>query len=138
MDRYITFTDTITGARITCDTYDIEAKLAPWFEGGGEEITSMIEELGDAIRAQAPTEALEAALGVEWTAAQILDMSQAADLLGITYSTVQQYRRRLPGFPAPDVMLGQSPGWWESTLLTWNAARPGKGGRPRRVAGEDR
>lgn len=42
-----------------------------------------------------------------------------------------RYRGR-GDLPAPDVMLGRSPGWHESTIREWQAVRPGRTGRPRK------
>ncbi|MBV7362915.1 transcriptional regulator [Actinomycetaceae bacterium TAE3-ERU4] len=55
--------------------------------------------------------------------------------LGISSHTVRRYLsdKRLP---EPDVQIGEPPsvkyGWSVETIDAWNAARPGKGGRPRK------
>lgn len=65
---------------------------------------------------------------------------------GVTRQTVQ-YWRRDPGFPQPDVIVGDAPGWLPARMAAikaWHARRPGQGaggGRPKRpaapAAGED-
>ena len=62
----------------------------------------------------------------------LLDSAGVANLLGIAVASVARYRTR-GNLPAPDVMLGRSPGWWPATILTWQASRPGRTGRPRKV-----
>lgn len=69
--------------------------------------------------------------------AVLLDLQQVADRLGVSYATVRRYRSQDAGFPEPDVMLGQSPGWRARTIEAWVSARPGRGvggGRPRKPA----
>ena len=62
----------------------------------------------------------------------VLDIAAVAARIGATPATVRSYRTR--GYlPAPDVILGQSPGWLPETVEAWIAGRPGKGagaGRP--------
>ncbi len=57
-----------------------------------------------------------------------LSVSQAAQLLGVTRSTLSKYE-----LPPPDVTIGEGRstirGWRQSTILAWNAARPGRGTR---------
>lgn len=62
----------------------------------------------------------------------LLDSEAVAALLGIAVGSVARYRTR-GTLPDPDVMLGRSPGWWPATILAWQAARPGRTGRPRKV-----
>lgn len=58
-----------------------------------------------------------------------------ADRIGIALSTLQRYARdgRLP---EPDAAIGEPGGerygWLPETVDTWQASRPGKGGRPRK------
>jgi len=66
---------------------------------------------------------------------ELLDMPAVARRLGIAPSTVRKYRSS-GRLPAPDVMLGQSPGWAPATIDAWVTQRPGKGagaGRPRKL-----
>lgn len=66
----------------------------------------------------------------------LLDSEGVAALLGVTRETVARYRTG-GVLPAPDVMLGRSPGWYRSTIEAWRASRPGQGkggGRPRKAS----
>lgn len=76
---------------------------------------------------------------------RLLDYEQLAEYLGIGIESARAYNarathhRRLaakhgdpnyvrPGdLPEPDLYVGQSPAWFESTIEKWNAARPGRG-----------
>ncbi len=49
-----------------------------------------------------------------------LSKAEVADLLGKT--SLGHYR-----LPAPDAVTGKVRGWRVSTILAWNAARPGRG-----------
>jgi predicted DNA-binding transcriptional regulator AlpA len=62
----------------------------------------------------------------------LLDSAGVANLLGIAVGSVARYRTR-GTLPPPDVMLGRSPGWRPATILVWQATRPGRTGRPRKV-----
>lgn len=76
--------------------------------------------------------------------AGVWDIAAIAARLGVGYATVRTYhgqatrrrreRRPLPGdLPAPDVRVGQSPGWYPDNIEAWIARRPGRGfgaGRP--------
>gem|GEM_PF-1216324 len=59
----------------------------------------------------------------------LLDSAGVAALLGIAVGSVARYRGR-GELPEPDVRLGRSPGWYEATIREWQAARPGRTGRP--------
>lgn len=63
---------------------------------------------------------------------QPMDIAQAAAHLGLSPATVRAYRRD-GRWPEPDGHMGQSGWWWQSTIDEWQAARPGKGGRPRKT-----
>lgn len=58
----------------------------------------------------------------------ILDVPALAKRLNVREETVYIYRAR-SYLPPEDVMLGNSPGWYESTIDIWDARRPGKGWR---------
>jgi predicted DNA-binding transcriptional regulator AlpA len=71
--------------------------------------------------------------------AEYLDLAGVADRLGLAYQSVRSYRSQDSTFPAPDIVLGQSPGWLPETIDAWVARRPGhgfRGGRPRKVPPE--
>lgn len=56
-----------------------------------------------------------------------LSTAEVAEHLGLAS------RGSLPGnLPEPDAYVGRSRGWLTETIDRWNAARPGKGGRPRK------
>lgn len=65
-----------------------------------------------------------------------LTIAEVARRANVRRATIDSYRRR--GYlPAPDIVVGVSPGWLPETIDTWMAARPGKGagaGRPRKHA----
>ncbi|MYV56461.1 hypothetical protein GT042_28915 [Streptomyces sp. SID3212] len=68
-----------------------------------------------------------------------LDTEAVAARVGVTAGTVRLYlkrtRRRIrdghpvrpQDFPLPDVQIGRSPAWVESTIAAWLAHRPGRG-----------
>lgn len=53
---------------------------------------------------------------------QLLDIDGAARATGLRPASIRQYLWR-GTFPAPDVRLGRSPGWFEETIAAWMAAR---------------
>ena len=58
----------------------------------------------------------------------IFDVPSLAAFLGVREETIYIYRAR--GYlPEEDVKLGNSPGWFRSTIVGWNEQRPGKGWR---------
>lgn len=72
-----------------------------------------------------------------------LSMAEVGALLGVGRSAVSKWRERYGPdsghpFPAPDVMVGDAPGWdpqREAEIREWRAGLPGRGaggGRPRR------
>lgn len=61
---------------------------------------------------------------------RLLDYAAIGDLIGVSARTVCKYRWR-GVMPEPDKMLGRSPCWYTSTIVSWVAQRPGSG----RVAG---
>lgn len=61
-----------------------------------------------------------------------LSRSEFAERIGVKMDTLSRYK-----LPDPDVVIGASgkratAGWLTETVDAWNAARPGRGGRPRR------
>ena len=62
----------------------------------------------------------------QWT------MVEVAAHLGVTYDSVRRYRARDENFPPPDGKLGRTPWWRPDTIKAWQAARPGRIGRPRK------
>ena len=62
----------------------------------------------------------------QWT------MAEVAAHLGIAAQSVRRYRVRDASFPAPDGKLGRTPWWRPDTIKAWQAARPGRIGRPRK------
>ena len=137
MECHITFTSE-AGDTVTCSVYDVVDSLSVWYPDASAEVTDAISELARKVVADRYPETSEedAALGVSWEWAELLDMAGVAAYMGKRYATVQGWRRDDPSFPVPDVMLGQSAGWWPSTIDAWQAARPGRGaggGRPRKA-----
>ena len=137
MERHITFTSE-AGDTVTCSVYDVVATLSVWYPDAPAEVTDAIGEMERKVVADRYPEMSDedAALGVSWEWAELLDMAGVAAYMGKRYATVQGWRRDDPSFPVPDVMLGQSAGWWPSTIDAWQATRPGRGaggGRPRKV-----
>ncbi|MCQ9368944.1 XRE family transcriptional regulator [Brevibacterium sp. 50QC2O2] len=60
-------------------------------------------------------------------ATHYLSTAEVADYLGLAS------RGSLPNnLPEPDAYVGRARGWLVETIDKWNAARPGKGGRPRK------
>lgn len=55
-----------------------------------------------------------------------LSMTEVAEYLGVTKGALATYK-----LPEPDVIVGRARGWSQQTIDTWNARRPGHGGRPR-------
>ena len=137
MERHITFTST-AGETTTCSVYDVGDTLTGWYPDPPADVTDAISELARKVVADRYPETSEedAALGLSWEWAELLDMAGVAEHLGRTYATVRALRRDDPSFPAADVTLGQSAGWWPSTIDAWQATRPGRGaggGRPRKA-----
>ena len=68
-----------------------------------------------------------------------LSVSGVAQRLGIAVSTATTYLRD-KRLPPPDAIVGEPPahkyGWLPETIDTWNATRPGHGGRPPKNTGE--
>jgi predicted DNA-binding transcriptional regulator AlpA len=66
----------------------------------------------------------------------LLDRAAAAARLGIHPDSITRYRNspEVYAFPEPDGQLGRSPGWYAQTIDDWQAARPGRTGRPRKEA----
>jgi len=62
----------------------------------------------------------------------ILDRQAVADRLRIKPDSVTRYVNR-GQCPEPDGKVGRAPWWYEATIDAWIAARPGHGGRPRKV-----
>lgn len=64
-----------------------------------------------------------------------LGRSQIAERLGLTDGTIASYYTK-GMLPEPDVVIGKPEkptyGWLPETIDTWQASRPGKGGRPRK------
>lgn len=56
-----------------------------------------------------------------------LSFSEVAQLLGVPSGSLSGYK-----LPEPDVWIGRTRGWSQSTIEQWNASRPGHGGRPRK------
>lgn len=57
--------------------------------------------------------------------AELLTISDVAEMLQIKESTVTSYRAR--GYmPKPDVMYGRTPLWRIRTIRAWHLARSGK------------
>lgn len=48
-----------------------------------------------------------------------LSRPQIADYLGVSLSTVKQYRE----FPPPDVLVGRNQGWKRATIDAWMKTR---------------
>ena len=62
----------------------------------------------------------------------IVGVTEIAGRLGVRVPTVQSWRRRHEGFPAPFVVLAAGPVWRWSEVQRW-AAVPRPSGRPRTV-----
>lgn len=66
---------------------------------------------------------------------QYLSLGGVAARIGVTHATAATYLKA-GRLPEPDAIVGQAPGhkfgWLPETIDTWNAARPGHGGRPRK------
>jgi hypothetical protein len=64
-----------------------------------------------------------------------LSAKEFAELIGVTYSTFRGYRvskaGRPPLAPEPDGYVGNTPWWWKSTAVDWQADRPWACGNPR-------
>ena len=59
-----------------------------------------------------------------------LSRSEFVERIGVKMDTLDRYK-----LPGPDAIIGASgkratSGWLLETVDAWNAARPGKGGRP--------
>lgn len=62
----------------------------------------------------------------EQTPEQLLDLHAVARRIKVTYRTIRAYRSRPGCMPAPDFVLGVSPGWRESTIDRWIQTRSGR------------
>lgn len=59
---------------------------------------------------------------------EYLDSAGVARLLGVSPATIRAYRSRgQAGFPEPDVIVGDTPGWLPATIERWQAQRRGPG-----------
>ena len=56
------------------------------------------------------------------TAQRVLVMRDVAELCGLTYRTVRQYRHT-GALPPEDGRLGNSPWWYETTINRWQHRR---------------
>ena len=54
--------------------------------------------------------------------ADLLDMAQVAQLLGVQIKTVRMHKHR-GTMPPPDATFGRSPVWKRETIETWDATR---------------
>lgn len=60
------------------------------------------------------------------TAARYLSRPEVAARIGVKTDTLNRYK-----LPEPDAQIGaRQIGWLPETIDAWNAARPGKAGRP--------
>lgn len=62
------------------------------------------------------------------SALHYLSMGEVAERTGLAESSVRTYRSR-GGMPEPDVTIGRTPGWLESTIEEWAKSLPGRGAR---------
>lgn len=51
-----------------------------------------------------------------------LSRPQVAERIGVKRDTLNKYQ-----LPAPDVLIGDLPGWLPATIDSWQATRPGRG-----------
>lgn len=61
-----------------------------------------------------------------------LSIADIARHFGVDVSTVATWRKRYPGFPAPDATVGDHPGWRQARVADieqWKLSRPGAGAR---------
>ncbi|HET6699523.1 MAG TPA: hypothetical protein VFG88_10580 [Nocardioidaceae bacterium] len=62
----------------------------------------------------------------------LLDSEGVAALLGVKRESVTRMKAR-GDLPEPDETFGRSPVWRAATIIEWQAQRPGRTGRPRKV-----
>jgi predicted DNA-binding transcriptional regulator AlpA len=53
-----------------------------------------------------------------------LSRTEVAHLIGVQPASIGNYR-----LPPPDVKVGRTSGWAETTIREWHANRPGRGAR---------
>jgi hypothetical protein len=64
---------------------------------------------------------------------ELWTVQECASRLNITAATWRSYvSRGNAAAPRPVRHIGSTPLWDATEVLTWNSARPGKGGRPKR------
>lgn len=63
----------------------------------------------------------------QWTVGKV------ATFLGVSPASVRKYRVRDGSFPPPDGVLERTPWWRPETIRAWQASRPGRTGRPRKI-----
>lgn len=61
---------------------------------------------------------------------ELVSMAEIAALINVNVTAVRSYRSR-GILPEPLLVLAVGPIWKRSTIIDWQAARPGKGGRRR-------
>ena len=54
-----------------------------------------------------------------------LSYTEVAELIGVKTGTLGNYN-----LPDPDAFIGRTRGWKRESIESWNARRPGHGGRP--------
>lgn len=64
----------------------------------------------------------------------LLDSEAVATWLGVKRESVTRMKAR-GDLPEPDEVFGRSPVWRVSTIIEWQASRPGRTGRPRKAQG---
>ena len=84
MERHITFTSE-AGDTVTCSVYDVVDTLSVWYPDAPAEVTDAISELARKVVADRYPETSEedAALGLSWEWAKLLDLAASAEHLGI-------------------------------------------------------
>lgn len=59
---------------------------------------------------------------------EVWGYAEVAEVAKVAIPTLRRYKK-FGHMPAPDVTVGNSPGWYPQTIKDWVASRPGKGFR---------
>lgn len=59
---------------------------------------------------------------------EVWGYNKVAEVAGVKVGTLRRYKKT-GHMPAPDIIVGNSPGWYPKTITDWVAERPGRGFR---------
>ncbi|MFF4409812.1 MarR family transcriptional regulator [Streptomyces sp. NPDC001404] len=59
---------------------------------------------------------------------EVWGYAKVEEVTGIKVGTLRRYKKE-GHMPAPDITVGNSPGWYPQTIQEWKKNRPGRGFR---------